>query len=222
LPDRQVILAETQTAGHGRFQRKWVSHLPGNVYLSLVLKPDLVRSEDSPLGSLTQYLSLVICDVLTEYGVVGELKWPNDVLVNRKKISGILGEASFHNDRLRGYVLGVGINLNMPAAELSAIDQPATSLNLLLHRDVERDAFLAQLLERFFAGYDGFLTGGFASIRQAYEARSACLGQEVIVKEFDTQRTGIALGFSSDGSLELKISPDQVAVIKAGDMVLRG
>ncbi len=150
LGDRQIILAETQTAGFGRFGRTWVSHIPGNIYISLVLKPDLPLDGNSPLANITQYMSLCICDVLDTYGVVGAIKWPNDVLVDGKKISGLLSQTSIRNGRLMGYVLGAGINLNMPADVLAEIDQPATALNLITHLPVNREGFLSRLLERFF------------------------------------------------------------------------
>ncbi len=150
LPDKQVIIADIQTAGRGQFDRKWFSDVRGNVYLSIVLR-------DLPLLNLTPYMAEVICGVLKEYGVMPQIKEPNDVIVDGKKIAGILSQSSTRGDKLNGIVIGAGINLNLSEQYLEKIDQPAISLNLLLGRHVDRDIFIGKLLDKFFSGYDSGL-----------------------------------------------------------------
>ena len=90
LADCTVVHAKEQTAGRGRMQRKWVDLGEGNLFMSFVLKPS--NSFNEVYSNLTQYLSVVLCDLLDEFGVSAEIKWPNDVQVNGKKIAGILSE----------------------------------------------------------------------------------------------------------------------------------
>ncbi|MFC1582205.1 biotin--[acetyl-CoA-carboxylase] ligase [Planctomycetota bacterium] len=220
LDDHTVILAETQTGGHGRFDRKWVSHIPDNVYISLVLKPDIPLDENSPLANITQYMSVCICDVIETYGVVGSIKWPNDVLVDGKKICGLLSQTSIKDGRLAGYVLGLGINLNMPAEVLAAIDQPATALNLVTHLPVNREGFLSRLLERFFKGYEAFLAQGFISIQERCTARSPLLGTQITVTLPDRQITGKAAAYDDRGRLQLITDDGTIETLTIGDVAL--
>ena len=216
LQDRQVIVAEKQTEGHGRLNRKWISHIAGNIYLSLVLKS---FHELSHLANLTQYMSIVISDVLESYNIEPELKWPNDVLVKSAKIAGILGESHFQGSNLIGYVLGAGINLNMSADDLKGIDQSATSLNLLTGTRVDKDRFLSQLLKRFFRGYNQFLIEGFPSIKKKYSARSSFLGKKIIAVTAKGRTFGIAKEFTDSGALVLLTENGDEKILTTGDII---
>jgi BirA family biotin operon repressor/biotin-[acetyl-CoA-carboxylase] ligase len=219
LGDRSVILAERQTAGHGRLSRKWVSDVPRNIYMSLVLKPQKRAREYSHLKNLTQYMSIVLCEVLKNYNVEADLKWPNDVLVKGKKIAGLLGEAKFRNERFIGYVLGIGVNLNMDPQDLVDIDQPATSLNLLTGKNVDRDNFISQLLERFFKGYPDFLHVGFPLIKKNYTDMSTFLSKKITVVTFKETIIGTALDFTANGSLMLRTDDGREKILTVGDIV---
>jgi BirA family biotin operon repressor/biotin-[acetyl-CoA-carboxylase] ligase len=218
LPDRQIILAERQTRGYGRLGRIWVSESPGNIYMSLILKPGDAGDTPSNLSCLSLYMSVILCDLLTEYSVDASIKWPNDVLVHGAKIAGLLGEAVFRGDRLMGYVLGCGVNLNMRMEDLGSIDQRATSLNLLTGKTVERSAFLDRLLQRFFSGYDQFLEKGFPSIRKAYEGRCSFLGKEVLVKSMTNEYRGTAKAFTARGELILERVEGGEQILSSGDV----
>ena len=218
LSDRQVILAETQTKGHGRMRRYWISSCPQNIYMSMVLKP-FPFSEH--LSNLTQYTSAILCDVMDSYGVYAEVKWPNDVLVHGRKIAGILGESSFQGDHFQGYVLGAGINLNMNLHDIEMIDQPSTALNLLTGSAVNREDFLRAFLDRFFYEYELFLQNGFAIIKKVYTARSSILGKPVSVTSSGSLLNGTAADFLSDGTLVLITDQGEEKVFAAGDVSLR-
>ena len=128
LEDKTIIYANSQTAGRGRMQRKWNSNTGDNVYASIVLKPSTELKE--VYSNLTQYLSLTLTEVFEQYNVLPTIKWPNDVRINGKKISGILAESVIEKNELKGIILGFGVNLNCKKEDLDKIDQPATSLNL--------------------------------------------------------------------------------------------
>jgi BirA family biotin operon repressor/biotin-[acetyl-CoA-carboxylase] ligase len=169
LADGDVIQADIQTAGHGRLRRPWISHLPGNLCMTLVLKPTQAAPGALPLANLSQLLALSVCRALAASAVPATLKWPNDVLVGGRKIAGLLAETVVQGAEFVGMVLGVGVNLNLDAAALATIDQPATSLAEWTGSPVAVDDFRDAVLEDFFGRCDGFLTTGFGLIREEYQ-----------------------------------------------------
>ena len=216
LEDRQIIVADRQTSGRGRLNRIWKSDSDGNVYMSIILKPS--GAGGNKLLNIPQYMSIIICRLLENYGVKAEIKWPNDVLVGGQKISGILSEASTRGMTLRGVVLGVGINLNNTEEYLSEIDQPATSLNLLLNMPVDRDLFTEQLVEEFFKDYDLFLSSGFGLIKEEYVKRCSFIGKTVTVKSGADCNSGIAQGIDSNGEMII-LCGNQEKIINIGDVM---
>lgn len=213
--DSDVLMAEIQTEGRGRFDRKWISDKPENIYISIVLKPELT----SPLNNIPQYLSIKVCETLESYGVKPVIKWPNDVLINNKKIAGILAQTSIRGTNLQGLILGIGINLNFEQKDMESIDRPATSLNLLIDRHIDRDEFLKNLLEGFFTDYDKFLETGFDFIRKDYLNRAYFIGNTITINTYNEEIKGVAKGISNDGSLviipencenELKINMGEI------------
>ncbi len=217
-PDRHIIAAEIQTRGRGRLDRAWISDIPGNIYITIVLKPDCPAVSESPLVNISQYMSVCICYELEFHGISPSLKWPNDILVNGKKIGGILCQTSLLGNRLAGFALGTGINLNMSSGDLLRIDQPATSLNLLTGSPVDRDLFLNRLAERFFSGYDKFMEKGFCSILEPYRQRSLFLGSRIRVRLPGSELTGTATHFTDKGCLVLETTGGDKQVIRAGDV----
>ncbi len=219
LKDRDVIQADLQTKGYGRFKRHWISPSSSNIYVSVILKPDVYHNA---MANLTQYMSLVICRIFETYNVHADLKWPNDVLVNGAKIAGLLSETSFQGNEFKGYVLGVGINLNMTQDELDAIDQKAVSLNFLINQPVNRDNFLTQLLDWFFSDYKSVLQKGFSVIKSDYLRRSPYIGMKVKVTLPNAFFQGIAEGLTDDGCLILKLDSGENKIFTAGDVSVVG
>jgi BirA family biotin operon repressor/biotin-[acetyl-CoA-carboxylase] ligase len=220
LSDRQIIVADRQTAGYGRFGRAWISCGPANLYMSVILKPAKPHRDLKTLQALSLYASLKLCELLLDYGVDAGIKWPNDVLVYGRKIAGILGEAVFRGDRLAGYVLGMGVNLNMTDRELESIDRPATSVNLITGKEVDRELFLNGFLQAFFEGYAGFLAGGFPTIRDAYVKRCGFLGKRVAVRVSNRTFSGTALSLSNEGALVLRADTGETLTLTAGEVSL--
>ncbi len=161
LPDLKhfdVISSDIQTLGHGQFERKWysTSRNGGNVYLSIVLKPDNIER----LNELTRYTSLIVAKVLETYGVKPDFKFPNDILINGKKISGILAESVFLGNEFKGVVVGIGINLNLDEEDVKNIDIKATSIFLETGVHVNKEEFINKLLTRYENEFDEFLISG--------------------------------------------------------------
>lgn len=215
--DKTVIYAGFQSAGRGRLNRKWMFTGSGNIYASIILKPSCEIKD--VYSNLTQYLCVKLCETFEKYNVQPKIKWPNDIKINDKKISGILAEAVIKNGKLKGIILGFGVNLNTPKEILEQIDQPATSLNIEISKNVDKEIFLKKLLENFFLLYDEFIEKGFLLIKNDYIRRAEFLNKEVTVKVFDKSISGIAIGVTDFGALRLKDKCNKEHILFIGDIL---
>lgn len=225
LEDKTIISTNIQTNGYGRFERKWVDVGKENIYMTFVLKPSDELSDI--YANLTQYLSVCLCKQLEELNIYPQIKWPNDVLINGKKVSGILGETVIKSEELKGIILSIGVNLNAAENDLKKIDRPITSVNLELGQPINKQEFMQKLIENFFANYDEFLKKGFELIRQDYEKYSVFLkgtgnkerGTENIkVSVFNCIKEGLFNGFDGNGNLLLLMSDGKVEKISMGEI----
>ncbi len=216
LDDKTVVYAKSQTQGRGRLQRSWVDLGEGNLFMSIVLKPG--GKFDEIYSNLTQYLSVCLCKVLEKYGVKPEIKWPNDVLINGKKIAGILSEASVRGSEFKGLVLGIGVNLNANEKDFSQIDKKVTSLNLELGKAIDMDEFRRVLCKEFFSNYDEFLMQGFEFIKKDYLSRANFLDKELCVALVNETKKGVAKGVSDNGELVL-VAQGKEFILNIGDIL---
>ncbi len=217
LADKSIVHAANQTAGRGRLQRTWLNLGEGNLFLTFVLKPS--NSFNEVYSNLTQYLSVVLCKILEEYGLKPQIKWPNDVLINGKKIAGILSETVMQGSLFKGLVLGIGVNLNTSKKDLaSVIDKEATSLNLEISKPVDVNLFLDKLAEEFFADYDNFLQKGFELIKNDYISRTCFLDTEICVQVFNDKKCGIAKAINDKGELVMSNNQKEF-VLTIGDIL---
>ena len=222
LEDMSVVYTYNQTNGRGRLERKWSFTGEDNIYASIVLKPSEEMRE--VYSNLTQYLCVILCETFEEYGVSPKIKWPNDIKINDKKISGILAEGvnvvgENCSYKLEGIVLGVGINLNTKIEILSKINQPATSLNIEIGHEIDKKIFLKKLLDKFCLRYDNFIEEGFQLIRKDYIRRANFLNKEVTVKVFDKETSGIAKDITENGALKLIDKDNKEHVLIIGDIL---
>lgn len=149
-PEGTVVIAEQQTKGHGRFNRMWISDR-GGLYFSIILKPELTISK---LPLLTLVASAIVAETISKlYSLKPETKWPNDVLINGRKICGILAESVLEIDKLKYVVIGIGINVNnRVASKIEGIE--ATSIKKELGKKVSRIDLMKVLLEEFEKEYN--------------------------------------------------------------------
>lgn len=201
--DKSVIYCDIQTNGRGRFDRKWLSNRKDNIFLSFILKPQEKNILKLPLTNLTQYLCVVLAKVIETYNVLTQIKWPNDVLINEHKISGILAECVWSGKDFRGLVLGVGVNLNYEKEDFVNIEQKATSLNLEIGQKINRDKFLKKLVDEFFQNYDEFMQVGFPLIRKEYVKRFLYLNCEICVNILNNKINGKIKTINNDGTLDI-------------------
>ncbi len=199
----RVLLAERQTAGRGRRGRGWASPLAANLYLSCSRR---FGSGLARLGGLSLAAGVAVAETLRALGAEDvALKWPNDVVADGRKLGGLLVEGSGEPAGAARAVVGLGLNVRMPAAGAAAIDQPWTDLAALLPSLPARDAITAALLDRLLPAFALFDTEGLAPFLPRYAALDALRGRAVWVHAGDGTRTAaVALGIAEDGALRVE------------------
>ena len=217
LSDGSVIHALRQTSGRGRFDRKWVDLGDGNLFVSFVLKPSSDFTES--FANLTQYLSVTLCKLLETYGVEPQIKWPNDVLINGKKIAGILCEVVNHGTKFKGLVLGLGVNLNAFDCDLDLVsDKVITALNLEISEPVNVYAFRNKLMALFDQDYEKFLKMGFEFIKSYYISKLIVLNKDISVQVLNDVKSGLVKGVTDSGELILE-NDNKEFVLTIGDIL---
>lgn len=209
-----IVVADEQTAGRGRLERVWLSP-KGSLAMSVILYPGL-----SLLPSLIMLASLsVVHGIESATGLRAEIKWPNDVLINGKKVCGILIESDVQGNRVNHSVIGIGINVNLKLAGFPEISSIATSLSDELGRDVSRLVVLRCLLVEFEKLYRTLSSSG--SIYKDWRDRLVTLGKQVRATTGNTVYEGVAESVTPDGSLMLRSPDGNLTRIVAGDVTLR-
>lgn len=208
------VTALEQTAGRGRFFRKWLSPKGQNIYATLFF---CLPRECPYLINLGQILSLSSIAVLKKKGFSPRIKWPNDILLDGKKVAGILCETVFFEDRI-AVILGIGINVNMSKELLETIDQPATSLAQLSGQTWTLEQILNPILKEFLKDLDVLLTEGFKPFRSDYEALLAYKGETIVYNDGLKKIKGICHFIHPDGRLNLLLPDGQVITLTAGEL----
>ena len=208
-----VVIADVQTAGKGRIKRIWLSP-SGNIALSIILYPSVAY-----LSSLVMLASLaVIYSIETVTGLKLQLKWPNDVLINGKKVCGILIESDVSGNKVDYAIIGIGINVNLRPADFPELSLIITSLFNELGREVSRLAIIRHLLVEVERLYLALLSG--ESIYEQWRDRLVTLGRRVQVRWGKTVYEGIAESIAKDGSLLLRCPDGSLTRVVAGDVTL--
>ena len=217
LENCTVVYTSSQTAGRGRMERKWADTGKNNIYASIVLKPSKEMKE--VYSNLTQYLCVILVEVFEEFNLKPQIKWPNDIRINGKKISGILAEAVFDKNCFQGLVLGVGVNLSSTKKDLEKIDQPCTSLFIETSMEIDKEIFLKKLTDKFCLRYNKFIEEGFLLIREDYKKRAEFLNMPITVRVFDSEISGIAKDITDSGALKLIDNENKEHVLLIGDIL---
>ncbi|MGD0235736.1 MAG: biotin--[acetyl-CoA-carboxylase] ligase, partial [Syntrophorhabdales bacterium] len=208
-------VAETQKAGKGRLQRKWFSPYGKNLYLSVILRPHLHPSFVYPITFLS---SLAVYDTLLQLGLKPTLKWPNDVLVNGKKICGTLLELSTEADLVRFVIVGIGLNVNMRKGEMpDEIRSKTTSLLLETKIAYERARVCGMLLNNLETYYDLLRKHGPVELVRTWEEKAEIKGKSLEVTQQGMVFKGVAEGIGDEGALLLS-DHGKVHRVIAGDV----
>jgi len=212
-----VAVAETQTAGHGRQDREWFSPA-GGLWFSVVLKPKLQAKETV---KLVFAVSLAVAEVLSEkYGLRVETKWPNDVLIDGRKVCGILAEMNTKGEKVNYAVVGIGVNVNFNADKVFSQEMRkiATSLETELGKKVSLEELFRALLEKLENVYDSFIEKDFAPILASWKKYAGFLGSQVGVRSDAERFSGLAVDVDDDGSLIVKLEDGSLKHVACGDV----
>jgi BirA family biotin operon repressor/biotin-[acetyl-CoA-carboxylase] ligase len=237
-PDLALVIADEQTAGRGRAGRQWYTPAGAALAFSLVLFPTL---EDSySLQRMTALGALAVCDALrNRYSLPAQIKWPNDILLNGKKVGGVLPEAQWNGGRLASVILGIGINV--APASVSEAEQheaelrfPATCVEETLGRAVDRWDLLQAVLSEFLRWRPRLSAPDFM---RAWESNLAFRGEWVQVFAGESRgkdglpraidklppplQEGQVIGLAPDGSLKLRVMSGDVVTLQFGEVRLR-
>jgi BirA family biotin operon repressor/biotin-[acetyl-CoA-carboxylase] ligase len=219
-----LLLAQEQTAGRGRFQRQWISDPDDSLTFSLVLT-ELHHLPVDQLGLLPLLGAFSVVQALLELEHPGaaaiKIKWPNDLLLNGRKASGILSEACWEDNQLRGVVLGIGINVGEGAIPpAGALRYPATSIASVFGTKPAREPLLLNILTHFFSWLPRLQSGDFHT---QYQNHLAFIGESVnIFNEAGQQSmTGVVQGISSQGDLVLLQNDNNTILCSAGEITVR-
>jgi BirA family biotin operon repressor/biotin-[acetyl-CoA-carboxylase] ligase len=214
-----VVIAETQTCGHGQLGREWFSP-KGGLWFSAVLRPKL---KPAKAAGLVFMASLAVAEVLRElYGLKVETKWPNDVQVSGRKICGILTEMSTMGEKVNYVIVGVGINANfMKKAFPENLKTVATSLQDELGRKIKLEELFRALLEKLEHFHELLMREGVEPILAEWKKRASFLGCQVEVASGTERWAGLALDVENDGSLVLRLEDGTMKRVFVGDVTLR-
>jgi len=217
--DGTVVLAESQTAARGRRGAAWFSPPGVNVYASVLFRPAIAARE---LGVFTFVASLAMADAVKDHGGVPAIKWPNDVLVNGRKIGGALVEATLRGDAVDHVIVGIGVNLNVEPADLRAALGPAgrfaTSLAEECGHSIDRNAFTVSYLNHLERWVATWRTEGAAEILAAWRGRDILTGRRVEIRGSGVPFEGRVLDVDATGALVVLDTLGGRHAVTAGDV----
>jgi BirA family biotin operon repressor/biotin-[acetyl-CoA-carboxylase] ligase len=213
-----VVLAERQSAGRGRFGRKWESAGHQGLWMSLLLRPQLPLTH---WPRLTTWAAVAVAHTIEQAtGCASRIKWPNDVEISGRKVAGLLAEMGEDAEGRPFAVLGIGVNLNQREVDFPPeIASRATSLHLATNREIDRAAFAAALLQELTTT-ESLLEGRFEQIVKLAARRSTLLGQAIEARAGETVFRGVAEGLDGDGHLVLRMANGDAQTLAAGEVTL--
>jgi BirA family biotin operon repressor/biotin-[acetyl-CoA-carboxylase] ligase len=221
VPNRTLIVADEQYQGRGRRGRSWLTPRGAGLAFSVIFFPRPGGIQAENLNRATGLGALSVAQALREYfSLPAEIKWPNDVLIQGKKVGGVLVESDWEGDMLRDVVLGVGINVHPhPVLEEETLNFPATSLEKASGKEWERPLVLAKVLETMLDWVPEISSSSFLS---AWENLLAFRSQVVqLMKEGKVVAEGKIAGLAEDGSLVLEMGSGNKETFQVGEIHLR-
>ncbi|MDQ2086377.1 biotin--[acetyl-CoA-carboxylase] ligase [Herbivorax sp. ANBcel31] len=220
-----VVIADSQTAGRGRMGREWSSTDKKGILMSVVLKPKVAMEE---LQIITLAASVAVVEAIKELtGIDFGVKWPNDIILDGKKICGILTEASMEMDRVNFVVLGIGLNVWHKKEDfLDELKEKATSLSIYMGQKsdiiIRRSELIKAILIKLEKVYDEINRGCLDSIIQLWKKHSVTLGKEVSILIKGEQHKGIAQDITNQGKLIVKCVDGTRKEVLSGEISVRG
>lgn len=212
-----LVISETQTGGRGRKNRNWFSKPHKNIHLSLILRPQIAPSEAPALTLMT---AVALSEAITELTDIDiKIKWPNDLLVNKLKLAGILTELSTDMDSIDYVVIGIGLNVNINHAEFpEELSQIATSILAETDEKLVRVNILQNFLRLFEKYYNIFIKDGTEKILKRWKELSNVIGRDIEIEMIDKTVKGKVIDIDEQGVLVIEDKSGQRQNIFSGDL----
>lgn len=219
-PQGTIVVADCQNAGKGRRGRSWNSPSGTSISFSILLKPQM---EPNQAPMITLLMAMAVAKAVQETcGLEAQIKWPNDVVVNQKKICGILTEMTMEADYIHYVIVGTGINVNQDQIP-EELKTSATSLYLEKGRKVLRADVLVQVIDNFEEYYESFLEqGDLSALWNEYNDMLVSMDKEVRVLDPKGEYSGISRGINKKGELLVELENHQITPVYAGEVSVRG
>ncbi len=219
FPEGTTVVADEQTSGRGRFGRKWEAEPLSNLLFSLLLRPHFLLRDE--VFILTFAAAVAVAEALDRVAhVETELKWPNNVILDRKKVCGILLESSFDSDKLNHVVLGIGLNVNQVKFH-SDISDKAISLFLFTGKKFDRDELLSAILNSFSSTYEVLRARDFYSVMKRWRDRSRIFGRKIRLSLAGETFEGICHDVTDEGEIVIQM-PEGLKKFTAGEITITG
>lgn len=215
-----IVVAEAQTSGRGRMARAWFSPEKGGIWFSVILRPALHPTE---AAKFTFMGAVAVARAIRKMtGLAAEIKWPNDIHFEGRKLVGILTELSAEMDAINYIVMGIGINVNVESNEFPPeLQETASSLKRETGCDISRQGLLREILAQLEALYDQVMLQGFELVFAEWREMNCTLRHEVKVISSSQQFTGLALDIDNDGALLVKKANGEIEKVVSGDVSVR-
>ncbi len=216
-----VVVADRQTMGRGRIGRQWQSDSADGLWFSIVVRPEL---EPENIQVITLATSVAVVEAIKEtQGIICGIKWPNDIILDGRKLGGILTELSAEPGHVNYVVVGIGINVNQDLEHFDyEIRQKAVSLKMYDNKPVQRSKLLGSILTSFEKLYKSVLLGKNKDIIDKWTEYSVTIGKEVKVAYRNVEYIGTAQSIAADGRLIVKCKDGVTREISAGEIQVRG
>ena len=218
-----VVIADCQEKGRGRNGKFWTSPCGCNIYMSIILRP---KFTPETAQGMTILAAVSVADAIVEVASLQpQIKWPNDVLIGSKKVSGILTEMSTQNMTIEYMVVGIGMNVNITEKDMDDnIKNIATSLLIESEKTngstalIDRNRLIASILNKFDKYYEMFLSTGLSSVLGYYQKYFAMMGKTIEINVKDRRVEGQVVGIDSKGALLLKTGENELEKIVSGEI----
>jgi BirA family biotin operon repressor/biotin-[acetyl-CoA-carboxylase] ligase len=214
-----VVFAETQTCGRGRLGRKWTSPPGKGLWFSILLRPDMRPLE---MTRITVASATALRRAIAGHsGLTTDIKWPNDILINGRKVAGILTELSAELDHVNFVILGIGVDVNVAASDLAPdVRRTATSLKIEAGRSIPRPDLAVAILRELDHDYNRIGIGQFAAVSDEWQEHCVTLGRHVSIRMGPHEFRGRAEALGENGELLLRSEHGHLERISGGDVSL--
>lgn len=220
-----VVISDCQEKGRGRNGKVWTSPCGCNIYMSIILKP---KFSPEVAQGMTILAAVSVADAIVEVtSLKPQIKWPNDILIDSKKVSGILTEMSTQNMIIEHIIVGIGMNVNLEEKDIEdGIKDIATSLLIESKKIngssilINRNKLIISILNKFDKYYEMFLSTGLSSVLQYYQKYFGMIGKEIEINIKDRRVKGQVVGIDSKGALLLKTGENELEKVVSGEIYL--